>query len=161
MSKSNRNIPIVFYVGLLVVCLTFFSVHMSSGLYARYTTQASGGDSARVAKFLVTDELTVTNSNGDPVESVTMVNASLIPGDETTYTFSVKNDSEVTVRFSVRGEQVSGDLPLDMTSPSVSIAPKTSGTVEFVVSWPANKSDPAYGDMIALIEIFTTAEQVN
>jgi hypothetical protein len=161
MKKSNTNMPIAFYVGLLVVFLTFFSVHMSSGLYARYTTQASGEDSARVAQFRVTDTLIVTDKNGTVLDSPLSLNASLLPGESTTYAFSVKNDSEVTVRFSVEGELVSGELPLTMTNPSVTLAPDAETTVTFVVSWPADKNDPAYGDMIALIRIYTTAEQVD
>lgn len=162
MSKSNKKTPIVFYVGIVLACLTLISVYMTSGLYARYTTRATSSDSARVAKFRVTDTLTVTDSKGDEVNSFTMIEDSLIPGESTTYTFAVQNDSEVAVRFSVRGEASINNLPLDIPdNVSVTLAPNTSGNVTFVVSWPANKNDPAYGDMIELIEIFVTAEQIN
>lgn len=161
MSKSNKKTPIVFYVGIVLACLTLISVYMTSGLYARYTTRASSADSARVAKFQVTDTLTVTDSKGDVVHSFTMFEDSLIPGESTTYTFAVQNDSEVAVRFSVRGEASINNLPLEMSPVTITLAPNTSGSVQFVVSWPANENDPAYGDMIELIEIFVTAEQIN
>lgn len=162
MSKSNKKTPIVFYVGIVLACLTLISVYMTSGLYARYTTRATSSDSARVAKFRVTDTLTVTDSKGDVVHSFTMFEDSLIPGESTTYTFAVQNDSEVAVRFSVRGEASINNLPLDIPdNVSVTLAPNTRETVQFVVSWPANEDDPAYGDMIELIEIFVTAEQIN
>ncbi len=46
---SKLNIP--FCAGLLILFLTLFSIHFTGGLYARYTTSASGGDSARVVTF--------------------------------------------------------------------------------------------------------------
>ena len=161
MSKSNKKTPIVFYVGIVLACLTLISVYMTSGLYARYTTRATSSDSARVAKFRVTNTLTVTDSKGDEVNSFTMIEDSLIPGESTTYAFEVQNDSEVAVRFSVRGEVSINNLPLVMSPVTITLAPNTSETAQFVVSWPANEDDPAYGDMIELIEIFVTAEQIN
>lgn len=161
MSKSNKKTPIVFYVGIVLACLTLISVYMTSGLYARYTTRATSSDSARVAKFRVTNTLTVIDSKGDEVNRFTMIEDSLIPGESTTYTFAVQNDSEVAVRFSVRGEASINNLPLEMSPVAITLAPNKSGSVTFVVSWPANEDDPAYGDMIELIEIFVTAEQIN
>ncbi len=161
MSKSNKKTPIVFYVGIVLACLTLISVYMTSGLYARYTTRATSSDSARVAKFRVTDTLTVTDSKGYEVNSFTMFEDSLIPGESTTYTFAVQNDSEVAVRFSVRGEASINNLPLEMSPVTITLEPNESETVRFFVSWPANENDPAYGDMIELIEIFVTAEQIN
>ena len=119
MSKSNKKTPIVFYVGIVLACLTLISVYMTSGLYARYTTRATSSDSARVAKFRVTDTLTVTDSKGDEVNSFTMIEDSLIPGESTTYAFEVQNDSEVAVRFSVRGEASINNLPLDIPDDGV------------------------------------------
>ena len=51
MKKSNKRAPLVFYFGVFVLCMTLFSSHMTGGLYARYTSSASGSDSARVARF--------------------------------------------------------------------------------------------------------------
>jgi hypothetical protein len=57
MKKSNKRAPLVFYFGVFVLCMTLFSSHMTGGLYARYTSSASGSDSARVIRF---NQLTVT-----------------------------------------------------------------------------------------------------
>lgn len=162
MKQSNKKTPVVFYLSFVLLCAVLITTHMMSGLYARYTTRATSSDSARVAKFRVTDTLTVTDSKGYEVHSFTMFEDSLIPGESTTYTFAVQNDSEVAVRFSVRGEASINNLPLDIPdNVSVTLAPNARETVQFVVSWPANENDPAYGDMIELIEIFVTAEQIN
>ena len=44
----------------ILLCLVMISTHFTSGLYARYSTVASGSDSARVIKF---GQLTVTTEN--------------------------------------------------------------------------------------------------
>lgn len=161
MKQSNKKTPVVFYLSFVLLCAVLITTHMMSGLYARYTTRATSSDSARVAKFRVTDTLTVTDSKGYEVHSFTMIEDSLIPGESTTYAFAVQNDSEVAVRFSVRGEASINNLPLEMSPVTITLAPNTSENVQFVVSWPASKNDPAYGDMIELIEIFVTAEQID
>ena len=73
MGKAKLNIPMC--AALILLLLTMISVHMTSGLYARYTSTATATDTARVAKFDVTRsvepvkdkngvfELTVTNNS--------------------------------------------------------------------------------------------------
>ena len=58
MKKSNKRAPRIFYLGIFVLCMTLFSSHMTGGLYARYTSNASGSDSARVARFDVAIDFT-------------------------------------------------------------------------------------------------------
>ena len=97
MKKSNNNMPIVFYVGLLLVCLTFFSVHMSSGLYARYASSATGSSSARVARLdmshAVTQDASIDASIAlnffDPAEFSDSV------------VLRVTSDSEVAMKYDV------------------------------------------------------------
>ena len=98
MKKSNNNMPIVFYVGLLLVCLTFFSVHMSSGLYARYASSATGSSSARVARLdmshlVVTQDASIDASIAlnffDPAEFSDSV------------VLCVTSDSEVAMKYDV------------------------------------------------------------
>ena len=52
MAKRERakfNIPMV--VACVLLCLTMFSTHFASDIFARYTTRADGKDLARVAGF--------------------------------------------------------------------------------------------------------------
>lgn len=46
---SKLNIPLC--IAGVLLCLTLFSFHLTSGLYARYTTTAAGSDNARVIAF--------------------------------------------------------------------------------------------------------------
>lgn len=53
MEKRKRemklNIPMC--AACILLCLTLISIHMTGGLYAKYTATATGGDSARVVQF--------------------------------------------------------------------------------------------------------------
>lgn len=51
LKQTNKKTPPIFYVGILVLVLTLFSSHMTSGLYARFITSETASDSAKVAKF--------------------------------------------------------------------------------------------------------------
>jgi hypothetical protein len=62
MSKENRKIvqgELMMLLAGVCLCLVLISSHLTSGLYARYTTSASGSDSARVIQF---NQLTVTEN---------------------------------------------------------------------------------------------------
>ena len=93
-NKNKVNIPL-FLAGILF-CLTLISISLTSNLIAKYSTTASGSDSARVAKFDV-----ITTKDIDKIE--------LVPGDRDssgTYKFTIKNNSEVVVKNSVIVENV-------------------------------------------------------
>ena len=85
MAKRKRyfvNIP-MFIAGILF-CLVIFSIHFTSGIYARYSTTAEGNDSARVASF---GELKITETGDFNNEGK---KAMLLPGVD------LKKDVEVT-----------------------------------------------------------------
>ena len=78
MGKAKLNIPM--FAALILLLLTMVTTHMTSGLYARYTASATASDSARVAKFDVTGDVT---------------------GAGNVYYLTVNNNSEVAVEYSV------------------------------------------------------------
>ena len=69
--KTKMNIPMC--LAAILLCLTLISIHLTSGLYAKYISSASGNDSARVIKF---GELTLTEE-GDFYEGNKLI---IIPG---------------------------------------------------------------------------------
>ena len=108
-NKAKMNIPMC--LACILLCLTMFSFYLLGGLYAKYTTSASGDDSARVAKV---GELTIEET-GDFISgnSNTMVVAPGVPltkdakvsytaGELAMYVF-VKVD--VSNNWTVAGEQ--------------------------------------------------------
>ena len=81
MGKAKLNIPMC--AALVLLFLTMLSIHLTSGLYARYTATSTASDSARVAKFDVTAVV-------QPVD-----------GKEGEFTLTVTNNSEVAVEYSI------------------------------------------------------------
>ena len=82
-------------IAFLLLCLVIISVYMMGGLLAKYTANGSGEDSARVAKFDVKVTGTATDKE---IVAVDVADANANPG---TYQITVKNDSEVAVRYTI------------------------------------------------------------
>lgn len=85
--KQKINIPMC--AAFILFVLTLISMHMTSGLFARYTVTSTGSDSARVAKFEV-----LAAGGNDVTMDCTMGKE---PGE---YTITVENNSEVAVKYS-------------------------------------------------------------
>ena len=81
MGEKKFNIPMC--AALILLLLTMISIHLTSGLYARYTVTATASDSARVARFDVRSEV-------QPVA-----------GEEGKFSIKVTNASEVAVSYRV------------------------------------------------------------
>lgn len=47
--KAKMNIPMC--AACVLLCLTLFSIHLTSGLYAKYIAKGTGSDEARVIRF--------------------------------------------------------------------------------------------------------------
>lgn len=88
MAGKKHNIPMI--AAIILLTLTMITTHMTGGLFARYTTTASGSDSARVAKFDVKCE--VKNVNND-------TNTANYDPNENQVTVLVTNYSEVAVKY--------------------------------------------------------------
>ena len=90
--KTKMNIPMC--LAAILLCLTLISIHLTSGLYAKYISSASGNDSARVIKF---GELTITET-GDFYEDNKLM---IIPGVDLTKkaTVSFSGSESVTYVF--------------------------------------------------------------
>lgn len=73
--KTKMNIPMC--LAAILLCLTLISIHLTGGLYAKYTTSASGNDSARVIAF---GDLSLTES-GDFYDGNKLM---IIPGVDLT-----------------------------------------------------------------------------
>ncbi len=98
MKKLNKRTPVVFHVGLVLLCLVLFSTYLTGGLYARYTTTASGGDSARVAKFHITSGGNWTGSS----EAVDLELNFFDPAKlKDILSFTISSSSEVAVKYDV------------------------------------------------------------
>lgn len=92
--KKTAKVNIPMCIASFLFCLTLISIHLSSGLYAKYISSASGNDSARVIKF---GELTITET-GDFYEDNKLM---IIPGVDLTKkaTVSFSGSESVTYVF--------------------------------------------------------------
>ena len=96
MQKVTQKTPLVFYAGMVLLCLVLFSAHLTSGLYARYTSTSSAGDNARVAKF----DISSAKKTEDVDFNITL--DFFDPQMQSDYIeFEVFSSSEVTVSYDV------------------------------------------------------------
>ena len=120
----------------LVLLVTLLAVILVSGTYAKYTTSATGSDSATVAKWSIklgdediakstektfTIDLfsTITNTDGSEETNVKKTDKSLIaPGTMGSITLaSLKNESEVNAKYSVTYTLTNeSGVPLEFTT---------------------------------------------
>ena len=92
--KKNRRINIPMRIASILLCLVLFSVYMTSGMLAKYTTGGSGKDQGRVAKFSVSAAADNANYEFKQSDKETEQVKS--------YTVTVNNPSEVAVRYTVQ-----------------------------------------------------------
>lgn len=112
-SKHEKNdkphYPVlVFRIAALLVCLVLITTYLLSGAYSKFFSGASGGDSARVARF----------SPGFTSDKVITVN-NQTPGynDEITFTvqnFSGDKKSETAMKYKIV-LKTTGNIPLKFT----------------------------------------------
>lgn len=87
MTKIGKPHVIVLRLAAALLILVMLTTGMVFGRYARYTSAATDGNSARVAKY----EISVSS---DSNESITLSN-----GAPASYSFSVISESEVSVKY--------------------------------------------------------------
>lgn len=94
MKKLNRRTPVVFHVGLVILCMVLISTYLTGGLYARYTSSDSSSDSARVAKFDIKNQITSHVVDLELHFFDSAKSSASLP-------FSVTSGSEVSVKYDV------------------------------------------------------------
>ena len=157
--QPKINIPMC--AACVLLCLTLFSFHMSGGLYARYTTSAFGSDSARVARFDVSED------GASFSEELLM---EIAPG-VVTRTIHVVNSSEVAISYQVTIENVTNNIPFQFSInegdpvenqcvAALHMEPNSSDSVTIRVIWD-EEGALQYMGMVDLIQLSIRAEQVD
>lgn len=174
MSRRNRgkvNIPIC--VAAVLLFLTLLSTHLCSGLYARYTTTASGSDSARVARFEIEDG-TVGTWKEDVVISELRPSESVV---ESMICADIINKSEVAVAVTLNVENVYDNLPLEfvllqngtvVAGPenervdlTYNVAPNDTTPVQLGVYWPQDETNLEFCGRVDLLRLTVRVEQID
>ena len=175
-TKRVRRKNWMLRIAVVLLVMSLVSMHMVSGIFARYTTSASGSDGARVAKFQITDSLL---QGGASVSTGLMVG--LVPGVPYQLEVSVHNASEVAVEYAIGVNQLTDNLPLKVLIPDAdcdlaeiadgavtvpyektySMAPNAMATYFLYVVWTPDNNAQALEDMgkVDMIEVELTATQ--
>ncbi len=141
-------------VASVLFVLVMITAQATSGIYAKYVTRAESSDSARVAKFSVTQLL-----NGSTPAPLSLTVSPSMPG--ATQTVQVQNDSEVAVRITVTAK-TTGNLPLEISQPApLELAPGAEGSLTVTVSWPAEENSFTYSSEIDHLTITVNCRQVD
>ena len=183
-ARAKMNIPMC--AACILLCLTMFSVHLSSGVVARYSTNTDGADSARVISF---GNLTLTKEGaneqqiipGMPLtlnakvgftgsESATYVFLEVIPSGSCevsanglTYTFktdTVNSGASWTVDTTTRNEMPGWTY---LNKFSVTKGGKTYDTYVYYISLAPNKAPTArqfFAADAATVSDELTADQI-
>ena len=106
--KKRTRLPLSAYLSYLLVATVLFTGVTFSG----YITAVNGGDSARVAKFEITETM-FKNVNGVKTEETMSapISAALAPGESVTREIIVENVSEVAIEYGVDLVRVTNNLP--------------------------------------------------
>lgn len=164
MRKSEYKANWAVRIAGILLCLTLTSSCLLSGLYARYSTQAVGSASARVAAFRV------TTAFAEP-QTVRVNLGRMTPGSSGSYTFSVTNDSEVKIQniikltatnnlplsFQLDGEAVSSGSTV--TTSALSYGQTAAYTL--TVSWNEGEIDAKYANEVDALWVTVTSEQID
>ena len=153
MKKLNKKTPLVFRISMILFCALLASIYLTGGLYARYTAHATGSGSAQVASFSFDDDLS---------EQDTTIPLSFAPGDKDSTTISIQNKGDVTIRYVVKVQNLTKNLPIeDAVISSEDIARGGSTTFTWEVEWPQSENSVSYMGKMDIIRIIVTAEQVD
>ena len=158
MNENRKPHAIVLRAAAVLLILVLFTTSIVSGRYARYTSSATGHDSARVAKFRVTEE----GIDGQ------MSKVSIAPGQTAKHEIIVHNDSEVAIAYSVIADNKHQNLPLTIsvsdgktTGSSVTLDPGVTKTVNLQIYWDETKNEDKYIGMVDTIHLVLTAAQID
>ena len=160
-NKTSQKVNIPMLAACVLLCLTLLSLHLTAGLYARYTTSGQASDTARVAAFKVVDTPSVLEETVNFVAS---------PG-ELVYTIHIDNQSETAIAYTFGVENVYGNLPLRFSvnnsaptvgsaSLSMNMAADSSATLTLSVLWEQEGS-AAYIGMVDMLRFTVEAAQID
>lgn len=153
--QTTKKITRFKYLRALLVLLLALAVCTLGEITARFVSRAVGSDSASVAKFDVTVAGTMTESFG-------ISESELAPGESFEKTVSVTNNSDVTMKYTVRVEST-GNLPLDFswTEYSKTLGVGESDSHDLTVTWRAGEKSFLYSQEVDDVRIHVTCEQVD
>lgn len=158
MRENKRDYAIMLRIAAIVLLLIALTVSIMTGRFARYTTESSGIDGAKVAKFLVTEEGELT----------TATRIELVPSETVKLLVEVENGSEVDIEYSIVANNPYDNLPLEYTflegdtpGTSAHLNPGEKKDIYLQIHWQDDKIQDTYIGMVDVVYLTLTAVQVD
>ena len=105
MKTVDRKPNIVLYVAGILLFLTLLSLHVTTGLYAKYVSSSSVNDSAHTASFYI-------KASGKLVSRTLKID-NIIPGEPIQKELNIENKSEVKIKYTLTVEKKTNNLPIE------------------------------------------------
>ena len=120
-------------LAILLLVLVIVAIMLVAGTYAKYTSEATGSDTAKVAKWsiklagneiatgsseTVTIDLfsTVKDTGGSANETDVATGKKIAPGTSGTFDLAIKNESEVNAKYTLTSEVTNDDdIPIEFS----------------------------------------------
>ena len=175
-ARAKMNIPMC--AACVLLCLTLFSMHFSGGVVARYSTTASGSDSARVIQF---GQITLTRYGEETqylypgAELIWNVDVNFTGSESATYVFlevtptancEVSGENKTIYTFKSGSVNSGASWTVDTTSePKWTFLKADSGSYVYYISLDPNKplsNRPFFGneDNKAMVSADLTADEI-
>ena len=173
MIRSRQKDKWIVYTLAILLCLVLVSFWFMCNMYAKFATQTSGGDSARVALWGSSQSITLAEGNQLPQS----------PGESCTYTLVISNERNSKISETA---QNSGNLPLTyklvkedvdvgtfletsgnktwkISNNDMVFAAGTAGThtYKLTVTWPDNEKNANLASVPDFIQIKICTEQAD
>jgi len=100
--ERSKKVNILMCIAAVLVCATLFSMRFAGGLLAGFSKTESGGDSARVAVFNIVEDGTFFKT----------MEIAVTPGSSQSEGFTVKNNSEVSMKYTLTIAKKTNNLPM-------------------------------------------------
>ena len=154
MRAQNRNTPLVLRVGLALLFAAVLSLQLVGGIYARFYTSTDSSDGARVAAFSFTDNF--------DAQTATLTDLVMSPGEAVERSITIQNKGEVSLRYTVIIENMTGNLPLVATVDKTGeVGYGETDTVKLSISWPAGMNSEEYMGKTDNLRITVRVEQID
>lgn len=157
LSKDN----IIKFIMLFLLIMVVLSFSLVGNLLAKYSTGAENSETARVAKFKITES---------GISTVSISSEKFRPGFTFEQPVEITNESEVAVNY-ILAKTTTGNLPLQFELNGKDFSNSTySETIEpnskkksyvMKVIWPESENNPEYAGMVDSIKLMLTVNQVD
>lgn len=99
MHKGKKQLNIIYGIVLTLLCAVLLTTYLTSGLYARYSTTATGSASAMVASFKIETDLDNVKLGTQQIDNLQL--GITEDGNNVSIPFYIISESDVTVGYSV------------------------------------------------------------